>query len=509
MSAQARTWSSPTAAKPVGRPATSEPRVPIQRYKPIVKHSLVIRFRAERAHQMARAQRMGLPDILRMMLTEAVGNEDFSIDLADDQRPEGEREHVIPRMNVFEPRYWDPLKQTLDAELAMALLHRAAAEASARWDEARNGQAEVVQEKLHQERQEALRLLADHDVSSTMAIDDILKRLGRTESTAPNPIARNSTRPSKRRTLAEQDRFLTECLIPDLTAYASPSKNPAAMVVMGQPGAGVSVAAAVLAREMCRTTGPAVALSTARIRAYDAGFDPARAQRWLDRAVDAARQRRLHLVLEDELQDPLRLRRLTARLRRDGYVVQVVALCVSPQTSRLALAARYALWRQHGVAPEFVTAAEHDQALADLRAALHDFEEHGNVDGLRVIARDGRQLFENRMAGDDWLRPPKACAVLDKEQSRAFPDKEAVQLAMRWESCVAPGCRARSCRTPRCRATWQATSSMGETTRSSDAEHASPAHGCFNGRMKARPFGRWIGSPSRPRSRTTREPPRS
>jgi len=56
------------------------------------------------------------------------------------------------------------------------------------------------------------------------------------------------------------------------------------------------------------------------------------------------------------------------------------------------------------------------------------------VDGLRVIARDGRQLIENRMAGDDWLRPPRAVAVPDKEQSRVLPVKDAVQLAMRWET---------------------------------------------------------------------------
>jgi len=38
------------------------------------------------------------------------------------------------------------------------------------------------------------------------------------------------------------------------------------------------------------------------------------------------------------------------------------------------------------------------------------------------------------MAGDDWLRPPRAVAVPDKEQSRVLPVKDAVQLAMRWET---------------------------------------------------------------------------
>ena len=51
---------------------------------------------------------------------------------------------------------------------------------------------------------------------------------------------------------------------------------------------------------------------------------------------------------------------------------------------------------------------------------------------MRVIARNGRQLFQNRMAGDNWLRPPRAVAVLEKEQARALSVKDAVQLAMRW-----------------------------------------------------------------------------
>ncbi|RZL86610.1 MAG: hypothetical protein EOP82_29320 [Variovorax sp.] len=403
----------------------------------MMEPSPIIRFHvdheiAERAHQMARAQGMELPDALRMMLTRAVRNRKFSIDLADNHQTPKEHEHLDP----FERRYWAPLKDALDAELAIALLHQAIADASARWDEARRTGSEKAQEQASQERQEALRLLANYDVSNKDATEDVLKGLGGTQGSARAPLSptKSSTGSTKRRTLAEQDRFMAQCFIPDLFACASPSARPAAMVVLGQPGAGVSVAAALLGREMCRSTGPAVALSIERIRTYEAGLSPASAQRWLGRAVEAARQRRLHLILEDELQDPPRIHRFINRLRQDGYVVQVVFVCVSPMESHLALAARYALWRQHRWAPEFVTATQHEEAVADLRTTLDDFEKRGNVDGLRVIARDGRQLFENRLAGGDWLRPPRACAVLDKEQSRALPDKDAVQLAMRWET---------------------------------------------------------------------------
>ena len=113
---------------------------------------------------MAKARGTELPDVLRMMLTRAVQLRDFTIDLADHEESPKRREPVDP----FEPRYGGPYKATIDAELALALLRRSLADASARQDEARQtdpqDQHKQEREQLSRERQEALRLLADHDV---------------------------------------------------------------------------------------------------------------------------------------------------------------------------------------------------------------------------------------------------------------------------------------------------------------------------------------------------------
>ena len=82
---------------------------------------------------MARARGTELPDVLRMMLTRAVQLRDFTIDLADHEESPKRREPVDP----FEPRYWGPYKTTIDAELALTLLRRSLANATARRDEAR------------------------------------------------------------------------------------------------------------------------------------------------------------------------------------------------------------------------------------------------------------------------------------------------------------------------------------------------------------------------------------
>lgn len=102
--------------------------------------------------------------------------------------------------------------------------------------------------------------------------------------------------------------------------------------------------------------------------------------------------------------------------------------------STYRITARVGLWRSDNLAPDWVTGEQHDKALDALRATLAGFEEGRNVDGLRPITPAGRQLFENRWAGSDWIRVPRAAAVLDKEASRALPDKDAVQLAMCWEA---------------------------------------------------------------------------
>jgi hypothetical protein len=93
----------------------------------------LIRFRndreiAEKAYRMAAERGMELPDVMRMMLIKAVRIGDFAIDQDRDAvaKPAGDRP-----FEAYEPRDWDPLKESLDAEAALALLSQAVADRSA------------------------------------------------------------------------------------------------------------------------------------------------------------------------------------------------------------------------------------------------------------------------------------------------------------------------------------------------------------------------------------------
>jgi hypothetical protein len=218
------------------------------------------------------------------------------------------------------------------------------------------------------------------------------------------------------------------------------------MFVGGQPGAGVAVAAALLRRELVKTAGPAIHLSIERLTAYhpasgagstvDAPAIQPDIVHWLGRAVEDGRTQRLHMVIEDELEDARSIPRMAAALRKDAYAVQAVFVSTPPDQSRIALMARYDRWRMRDLPTPFVSRAAHDAALANIRLVMGQLEDHRAVDGLRIIDAKGAQSYENRMTQGKWLRAARAQETLDAEHGRAPAPKELVQTAMRWETLV-------------------------------------------------------------------------
>jgi hypothetical protein len=131
---------------------------------------------AEKAMQMAQARGMELPDVIRMMITKAVRIGDFSIDEA--QEPPLRVAESSRPYYAYAARQWDPMKEVLDAELALALLNQFIASHSARIEAlAPSDDAEqVALSKLRDEHEEARHLLATLDPSDTQMVQSILER---------------------------------------------------------------------------------------------------------------------------------------------------------------------------------------------------------------------------------------------------------------------------------------------------------------------------------------------
>lgn len=138
---------------------------------------------AEKAMEMAQARGMELPDVVRMMLTKAVRIGDFSIDEA--QEPPLRVAESSRPYYAYEPRQWDPMREVLDAELALALLNQFIASHSARIDELAQGEnAEpAALSRLRDEREQARQLMALLDPSDAKTVQSILERF------APPPPA--------------------------------------------------------------------------------------------------------------------------------------------------------------------------------------------------------------------------------------------------------------------------------------------------------------------------------
>ena len=117
------------------------------------------------------------------MVTRAVRIGDFSIDEA--QEPPLRVAESSRPYYAYDPRQWDPMKEMLDAELALALLNQFIASHSAQIEALASSDAaeQAALSRLRDEHEEARHLLATLDPSDTNMVQSILQRF------APSPLA--------------------------------------------------------------------------------------------------------------------------------------------------------------------------------------------------------------------------------------------------------------------------------------------------------------------------------
>jgi antitoxin component of RelBE/YafQ-DinJ toxin-antitoxin module len=132
---------------------------------------------AEKALRMAAQRGMELPEVMRMMLTKAVRIGDFMLDAGIEPPPVATTDHPNYR---YEERYWAPMKASLDAEAAMAVLNRAIAQRTAWLDEASSAKSPDLKrlERIRDERDHACALLASFDPSDNDAVAEVFEAFG-------------------------------------------------------------------------------------------------------------------------------------------------------------------------------------------------------------------------------------------------------------------------------------------------------------------------------------------
>ncbi|MFJ3883450.1 zeta toxin family protein [Streptomyces sp. NPDC090077] len=212
-----------------------------------------------------------------------------------------------------------------------------------------------------------------------------------------------------------------------------PQDRPVLVLLGGQPAAGKSMAMA--ATQQRHAGGHLVPLTGdelrslhprhAELRHLDAQTrETATAQAsgaWVRMSIEHAKRERHSLILEGVFRDPAMTLRTGQEFAEAGYRVEMVALAVREERSRLDAVDRFldgGRWTPtalqdlaYAKVPETVAAAEADPAFSR----------------ITITNRTGADLYTNERDEQSraWIHPPAAVRALGDERARAFPAEEA------------------------------------------------------------------------------------
>lgn len=206
------------------------------------------------------------------------------------------------------------------------------------------------------------------------------------------------------------------------------SSNPQLVFVTGQPAAGKS---RTIERIVAGMDTPAVVLDSDALRLNHPQIaeimrrDPQRMDvlsngpvgQWMGASIEHARQRGYNTIIENTLTNPAQVADTAAAFRSAGYRVDVAALAVPEQVSRLGVVSRYINGLDSDEYPRWTTERAHSGAYVDMLSGLQTVT--GVVDTIEVYTRSGAPLY----AGVDGVAA--AAAVVDERQRGLRPRQAA------------------------------------------------------------------------------------
>ncbi|WP_432983087.1 zeta toxin family protein [Dactylosporangium sp. CA-233914] len=228
--------------------------------------------------------------------------------------------------------------------------------------------------------------------------------------------------------LDEAERIFTDDIVPERLT-GTPQQQPVAVFVVGQPGAGKSVAQAAVLARLGRTD--AVAIDVDDLRTYHpryeelaladdrtaAAYTQRDAQRWLRMSIAEATSRRYDIVLSTTFADPGHAEALINRFRALAYAPQVAILAVHELHSRLGVLDRYQADRVLLGYGRYTPPDYQRTAYAGLLATADRIDQHRLADVVHVYQRNGHELYRNQLIDGLWQQPPATRTAV--EQGRA------------------------------------------------------------------------------------------
>lgn len=210
------------------------------------------------------------------------------------------------------------------------------------------------------------------------------------------------------------------------------SGSPQLMFVTGQPAAGKSrtidrlsdsldVAPVVLDSDVIRLNHPMmdeiIAADPQRMDVLSNG--PVGA--WMSGLIDHAREAGYNVIIENTLTNPAQVAETAEQFHQAGYQVNIAALAVPDQDSRLGIVQRYLAGVDTDPYPRWTTESSHSSAYTGMVEGLQQVT--GVVDSIEVYTRSGESLY----SGSDGVAAAAAVTEhrerpKDAEQSAAWSD---------------------------------------------------------------------------------------
>ncbi len=220
-------------------------------------------------------------------------------------------------------------------------------------------------------------------------------------------------------------------------------RQPIAVIVVGQPGAGKTRiadackavlnergGAAHIVGDFYKPYHPDYTDLLARDPEHASPLTSPDARRWNTMATEYAISQRADVLLESAGRDPAKFAEVTGQFRASGYRVQAVILAVNEANSRLGIVSRFHEQVRDTGDGRLTARKTHDVSYRGISAVADFIDRSDSVDAVDVVRRGNIVLYTN--ARDEqrlWQRPPAARETVQSEHDRRWTPEQTLTFA--------------------------------------------------------------------------------
>lgn len=230
----------------------------------------------------------------------------------------------------------------------------------------------------------------------------------------------------------EHKRIFDEEIKPVLFAKASSVEKPAAIIFGGQPGAGKSAAVSAAEQELA-TRGGHVSIIGDDLRPYHpkygelmqeddktaAFYTDKDSGRWVEMAIEHAKQTRANIVIEGTMRNPDVVRKTTNDLRDAGYYIDARLMAVNEKLSEQGILLRYEMQKADRGVGRMTTKEAHDAGYNGILKSAAVIESEKLADKITILRRPAEPIYTNELGKDgEWKKEPGARTAIEAERAK-------------------------------------------------------------------------------------------